>query len=127
MFIRILALCSKAFWKHLYFYFLQTQAGENCFVFHKCTIKLSFQVISLIFSAGSLLLCMIVNILRYTHDRPNSFLGLINNLNFRTLKRKSIQKETCYKHTTDEENNELLPTKTIIIPSIITWFHQIQE
>ena len=88
---------------------------ENCFVFHECTIKLSFQVISLIFSAGSLLLCMIVNIFRYTHDRPNSFLGLINNLDSPTLKKKSSQNEQISKHSTDEENIELLPRKPILM------------
>ena len=75
---------------------------------------LYFQVISFIFSAGSLLLCMIVNIFRYTHDRPNSFLGLISNLDFPTLKKKSSRKETISKYFTDEENIELLPRKPIL-------------
>jgi len=38
------------------------------------------QVISLIFSAGSLLLFMAVNIFQYTFDYPNSFFGLISSL-----------------------------------------------
>jgi len=38
------------------------------------------QVISLIFSAGSLLLFMAVNIFQYTFDYPNSFFGLITSL-----------------------------------------------
>ena len=39
-----------------------------------------FQIISLIFSAGSLLLFMITTTFQYTFDRPNSFFGLIQNL-----------------------------------------------
>lgn len=73
------------------------------------------QVISLIFSSGSLLLCMIVNIFRYTHDRPNSFLGLISNLDFPTLKKISSRRETISKHSPEEENIELLPRKTILM------------
>jgi len=38
------------------------------------------QIISLIFSAGSLLLFMITTTFQYTFDRPNSFFGLIQNL-----------------------------------------------
>merc|ERR1719320_1650526 len=43
------------------------------------------QIISLIFSAGSLLLFMITTTFQYTFDRPNSFFGLIQNLREQSL------------------------------------------
>jgi len=53
------------------------------------------QVISLIFSAGSLLLFMAVNIFQYTFDWPNSFFGLISSLKEESNanKKKSAKKE----------------------------------
>jgi len=64
------------------------------------------QVISLIFSAGSLLLFMAVNIFQYTFDYPNSFFGLITSLKEESnanKKKSKCRRKDKQNPTSDEE------------------------